>query len=293
MLKQISLSIAAAALLTISCSVKEDRINCNFPVPVHVNLGNFGISEEEFTSKAVQDIGDYGKIKAVTLAFYHSDGVTRTYCETQLKADASTYETFGAFDLELPVGTYTLIALAYGSDNPVLFNSPTEVCFDEEKARETFCYVQNVTVAESTPLDITATLNRISTRLDLRSTDTRPAEVKTIRISFSKGGKGFNPLTGFTTSDSGFSSEVIPSTAVDESTLSTVHFFLAGDEETMDVTIETLDEDGSVIHSRTATGVPFKPNRVTVLRGPLYVFGSAGGTLTAETGFLDDLELTF
>ena len=279
-------------LLAASCSILDDRSDCL--VPVQFRVSDFSISSAEFpATRSVQSLEAYEKVKAVTLAFYRSDGVTCAFCETQLKADASTYETFGAFDLELPVGTYTLIALAYGSEKPGRFNSLTEVCFDEEKARETFCHVENVTVAKDTPLNISATLDRISTRLDLRSTDTRPAGVKSIRISFSKGGKEFNPLTGLTTSDTGFSSEVTPSTAVGESTLSTVHFFLSGNEETTDVTIETLDQNGSVIHSRTVTGVPFKPNRVTILRGPIYVFGSAGATLTAETGFLDDLELTF
>ena len=43
------------------------------------------------------------------------------------------------------------------------------------------------------------------------------------------------------------------------------------DEETMDVTIETLDAaDGNVLFSKTVTGVPLKRNRQTTLTGAIY-----------------------
>lgn len=46
--------------------------------------------------------------------------------------------------------------------------------------------------------------------------------------------------------------------------------FLCTDEQTMNVTIETLDPDGNTIYSKTVENVPFKRNRVTKLTGAMY-----------------------
>ena len=286
--------LAASLLIVSSCSLKDDTPVDSTPVPVSVRVNDFAVTQEEFPgTKATQSVADYEKIKAVTLAFYASDGTTKRYCSTQIKEDGTTYDTFGTFSLELPAGEYTMIVLAYNSTIPVVFNSMTAVIFGEEKSHETLCHTQNVTVTKDSPLDISATLSRISTCLDIRSTANRPEEVSFLRISLSKGGQGFNPTTGKATADEGFSVSNQPSSNVNAATHSSVHFFIASEDETMDVTIETLDNDRETIRSKTVTGVPFRSNRVTVLTGPLYAFGSPSGSFNVESGLDSDCNITF
>lgn len=266
-------------------------------VPVTVSVGGFAVSQEEIPgsqTRAAQDVADYSGVKALTLAFYKADGTTQAYCATQLKADDSTYDTFGQFSLSLPVGNYKMIVLGYGSERPVVFNSMTEVVFDEEKARETFAYTQDVVVTNSAAVDLSATLSRIMSRLCVYSSDERMAEAATLRISVAKGGQGFNPLTGFATSDTGFSVLIEPNSAAGEVSKSMMHLFLIADEEAMDVTIETLDASDHVLFSQVVNNVPFKRNRVTILTGKMYsIEGTANEGFQLETDWIDNYYMDF
>ena len=51
---------------------------------------------------------------------------SQKYSATQLRADASTYETFGEFDLLLPIGSYTIEVLGYANEQAATCNSVTE-----------------------------------------------------------------------------------------------------------------------------------------------------------------------
>ena len=56
--------------------------------------------------------------------------------------------------------------------------------------------------------------------------------------------------------------------------------FLTTDEQTMDITIETLDADDNVIYTATVPSVTLKRNRVTTLTGAMY---SVTGTANAAS----------
>ena len=198
------------------------------------------MSQEDFsgrTTRAASSVADYTGVKGITLAFNKSEGTTQAYSATQLRADNLTYTAFGQFSLSLPVGSYKMIVLGYGSDYPVVFNSLTDVTFGEEKTRETFCYTQDVVISNTTTNDLMATLSRINSRVHVISTDLRPADANIVRITFSAGDKNFNPLTGLATANTGYTSRIVVNTALTEVTKSRADIFLTADEQTMDVTI--------------------------------------------------------
>ena len=265
--------------------------------PVTVRVSDFSMSVEDFQepqTRAASSVADYSGVKALTLAFYKTDGTTQAYCTTQLKADNTTYTTFGNFSLSLPVGNYKMIVLGYGSEVSVVFNSMTEVVFGEKKARETFCYTQDVVISNAAANDLTATLQRINSRLHVISTDGRPADATKVRITFAAGGKGFNPLTGLATTDAGFTNVIdFASTAAGEVSKSRADLFLTTDEQTMSLTIETLDDDGYLLFSKVVSNVPFKRNRITSLTGSMYSPGSVSATFSVETDWETDYEMTF
>ena len=264
--------------------------------PVTVRVSDFSVSMEDFSggmTRAAVTPASYNNVKALTLVFYTADGSEQAYCSTQVKSDESTYTTFGSFSLTLPVGSYKMIVLGYNSEVPVVFNSMSNVSFAEEKSREMFCNTQDVVISRQTPVDLTATLNRIVSKLNVQSSDNLIAEAKKIRISLSKGGNAFNPLTGFATSDAGYVSVVTVTSTVGEPTLCSVNFFITEEGETMDVTIETLDENDDVLFSKVVENVPFMRNRVTRLTGPMYEFGDAAGTFSLETAWIEEYNDTF
>ena len=278
MFKQISIFLAAVALLA-SCSIKEDRTMCNFTAPVTVKVNHFSISQDDFPDSKATAIGTYNDVKAITLAFYSSSG-SEAYKHTQLKDALEEDETFGEFSTTLPLGSYTMVVLGYKllEGDELSLTSPTQAEFSAGNVRETFAATQVVNVNTTDAVNLDATLDRIVSKLQVLSTDGKTAIVSNVRMTFSAGSKAFNPTTGLATSNTGVVTTVGSSYAVGATTISNAQVFLATDEQTMDVTIETLDSEGNTLFSKTVEDVPFKRNRVTKLTGKMYTNDSVSAS---------------
>lgn len=278
----------------------------NIRVPVTVNVSGFSVSQEEFsdgttrngsvrgTTRAAADPATYDGVKALTLAFYAGDG-TEAYKHEQVKGSLEEGETFGQFSLSLPMGSYTMVVLAYGKngDDDLVLTSSTEAAYTGSHTRETFATTQAVNINSTNSVNLSATLNRIIAKLQVVSTDGRAANATNVRMSFAAGGKSFNPTTGLATIDTGFVNTVGISASAGSTSSAISYLFLATDEQTMDVTIETLDEDGAVLFSKTVDSVPFKRNRVTKLTGAMYTNSSVSGGFQIETAWEDQYDGTF
>ena len=292
--------MAVAALLINSCTseslneVANPEAGQNVLVPVKVHVDGFSVSQEGFpVTRAAQDIVDYSAVKEVILAFY--SGSTEVIKTTQLRSDATTYDTFGEFECGLPMGSYKMVVLARGkdSDDDLVLTSPTAAEYTGAHTRETFAATQDVEITNADAVDISATLNRIVAKLSVYSSDGRTANATNIRMTFAEGGKAFNPTTGLATSDTGFSHTGGFSSALGATTGSSTYVFLTSDEQEMDVTIETLDADGAVLFSKTVEIVPFKRNRVTKLTGAMYTNEALGGAFQLNTTWLTDYNGAF
>lgn len=278
----------------------------NIRVPVQVHVSDFSVSQEEFpggstrsgavrgTTRAAADPATYDGVKALTLAFYAGDG-TEAYKHEQVKGSLEEGETFGQFSLSLPMGSYTMVVLAYGKngDDDLVLTSSTEAAYTGSHTRETFATTQAVNINSTNSVNLSATLNRIIAKLQVVSTDGRAANATNVRMSFAAGGKSFNPTTGLATIDTGFVNTVGISASAGSTSSAISYLFLATDEQTMDVTIETLDEDGAVLFSKTVENVPFKRNRVTRLSGAMYTNSSVSGGFQIETAWEDQYDGTF
>ena len=251
---------------------------------VKVTFNDFSITTEDFPTKDA--VAAYNGVKAMTLAFFDGNG-TAVYSTTQLRADNTTYTTFGEFDLSLPLGSYTMVALGYGSEQPITLGGATEAVFTADRVRETFVASQAVNVTSTNPLTLNADLSRVVSKVLVRSTDTRTAGVDSVRVTFAAGGTGVNPQTGLAVSNTGVVNTVGTTAAVGSASTTVSYLFLASDQQTMTVTVETLRTNGSVYSSRTVSDVPLQRNRVTVLRGPLYSNASGAG-FTVSTGWGGD-----
>ena len=284
-MKHYYLSFAVlTAIIAASCG-KTQSVET---APVNVHVEDFVVTVNTFTdTKAATDPASYDMVKAITLAFYEGD--TQVYSATQLKSDPTSFTTFGEFSCDLPIGAYTLVVVArqVGTDDVFSLSSPTSAGYSSERPRETFCYSQYVTVTNTSPLDLSVTLNRIVSALNIVSTDGRPAGVTKVRTTYSKGSKSFNPSTGLALNDNGFTQVNNPSSAVDAPVNITSYVFLSSDEETMDITIEALNSSDVVLYSKTLHNVSFKRNRKTKAQGAIFsTSGSAGFQL--ETAWLED-----
>ena len=292
--------MAAIVLSTVACSNDSELTNVvanqKETAPVTVRVNDFSITTEEMpsgggTTRAAVNPASYSGVGALDLAFFDAGG-TKVYTSTQIKSDGSTYTTFGQFTANLPVGNYTMVAIGrfYDGSDVFTLTSPTSAAFTSERPRETFCATQNVTVTSASALDLDVTLNRIVSRLDIESTDNRPAGIAKIRTTYAKGGKSFNPTTGLATTDAGFAQTNTPSAAVGATVKVTSYPFLATDEENINVTIQVLDAGDNVLFAHTVNNVPFKRNRKTTLRGNIFTAGTSSAGFQLETSWLTDAD---
>ena len=285
-LKKLPLVIGVLALFA-SCNNESDTNTKSVQMaPVHVRINDFDISVQSMApTRTANPLAEYDKVKAITLAFY--DGNTEVYKTTQYRESLGGGETFGEFDLSLPLGSYTMVALAYGfrEGDVLTLTSPTLAAYAGDHNRETFAVTQAVNIANTTAVNINATLNRIVAKLDVNSTDGRPAQASSVRVTFSGGSKSFNPTTGLAVGNAGFSNVVSISAAVGNVTSSGSYVFLATDEQTVDVTIEVLNSENTAIFTKQISDVPLKRNVTTILTGSMYTNnGNASFLINSEWG---------
>jgi hypothetical protein len=259
--------------------------------PAHVNVENFSTVQDDFPTRGTP-VGDYTGVKVLTLAFYASDG-TELYKHSQLRNDPSTYETFGEFDCSLPMGTHTMVVIGYGGTTPFNLTSPVSAQFVGERLQDTFVATQSVTITDNNGVNVSATLNRVVSMLGVCSSDFRVEEATKIRMSLTAGGRDFNPTTGLAIVNTGFVNTLTFVEAVGATTSSATFLFLTEDEQTMDVTIETLDADDNVLFSETVNDVPFQRNRRTILTGKLFSDGISAGSFQIEQGWISPHNMGF
>ena len=292
---------ASLCLFAVSCSnetIESDNGVTNAEkvlAPVTVRVNGFSVTQEEMasggTTRAAQTAASYTDVGAIDLAFY--SGGTEVYKHTQLRGDNTTYTTFGEFSCNLPIGTYTMVAIARGYyDGDVLtMTSPTAAGYTSERPRETFCASQSVTVTAA-GADASVTMNRIITRLNIISTDQISSGVAKIRTTYGGGSKSFDPTSGLATDDNGFS--LTNSPTVKDGHLGICNFaFLATDEETMTITIEALDADNHVLFTKSVPGVPLKRNRQTTLTGAIFTASASSAAFQVETAWIEGNTVNF
>ena len=278
-------------LAATACSNESEQnvVNPGNLVPVTVHVNDFSMSVEDFptvVTRAPQTVSSYAGVKAITLAFYEGD--TETYKSTQLRADNTTFTTFGQFTCSLALGTYTMVVLGYGSEKEITLTGKNNATFTDDRVRETFVYTKEVNVNSTAALDLSATLSRVVAKLEIYSTDHRTANAAKMRTTFAAGGNGLNPLTGFSTTNTGFSNTVNFTGTVNQVGASANYLFLNTDEQSMNVTIDILDADDNIISQKGVNDVPLQRNRVTKLSGLLFSSGASTAAFQVETAWLND-----
>lgn len=289
-------------LLAASCSKETvNEVINNTPevadrdtlVPVHVHVNDFSIIQEDFPeTRTASTLDSYNGVKAMTLAFYNGD--TEVYKTTQLKDDATQANTFGEFECALPKGTYTMVVLGYGyfEGDVLTLTSPTQAAYTSLRPRETFAATEAVNITTTQAVEVSTTLSRIVSRLHIVSTDGRTDDAANVRVTFSAGGKAFNPTTGLATVNTGFNNTLSVTESVGTKCNSIAYLFLNTDEQTMDVTIDVLNTAGTSISHRELSGVPFKRNRSTKITGVLYS-APLSTSFLIDTDWLDEVIVGF
>ena len=279
-------------LAATACSNESEQnvVNPRNLVPVTVHVNDFSMSVEDFpgaVTRAPQSVDSYEGVKAITLAFYKGD--TEVCSSTQLRADNTTYTTFGQFELSLLMGSYTMVVLGYGSADAMTLTNMSNATFHNDRVRETFVYTQAVNVTSTAALDLNATLSRVVAKLEVRSTDERTANATKLRTTFAAGGDGVNPMTGLSTTNTGFSNTVDLNGEVGNIAGSVNYLFLNTDQQSMTVNIDVLDADDNSVSHKVVNNVPLQRNKVTRLKGHLFTADDVMAAFQIETAWLGDV----
>lgn len=291
------IAIAALGLLAAACSSESEVTNPDELVPVKVHVNEFSVAMSGFDNNPArtraEDAASYAGVNALQLAIYDATGIAVVHVK-RIKGDGS-YTSFSDFTCQLPVGNYTMVTLGYAHYDGDAFTltSPTEAAYTSERPRETFTKVQSLRVTNAEAVNLDVTLDRISAKLDLYSTDNRPAGIAKLRTTFAKGGKSFNPTTGLALTDTGFAQTNTPSTAVGSTINVGSMPLLYTDEETMDITIEVLDPSENVLFTKLVPNVPFKRNNITTVSGPIFTTGSSAFGFKLNTTWGPGYNVTF
>ena len=288
----------AAMLLLAATSCSSDSENSvvtpQTSVPVTVRVDGFTQSLEDFSGsshRAAQSVESYSNVKAITLAFYDANGVEQCKME-QLRDDHTTYTSFGEFSCSLPIGSYTLVAIARGllPNDVFTLNSAVEAVYGG-LTRETFAGTKAVVINSTSAQNQNISLNRVCAKLTIATNDVRPAGIAKIRTTYGQGSKTFSPTTGFATDNNGFVIINTPSIVGEPIAISS-YVFLTENTQTMDITIETLDANDQVVFSTVVHDVPFKRNRVTRLHGALFS-ASVASAIQVETAWENEEVVNF
>ena len=290
--------LTALCLLVSSCTLTiaptDTLDNSASLTPITVTVSGFSVEQSPFTSTRATPVSDCENIKFLTLAFYNKTDGTEVYKHTQQKGNLSSNETFGDFSTSLAIGNYTMVVIANEGSNAISLTSPTSATYGTNTVKDTFVATQEVNVTGGAAMTLTATLSRMVAAVAVQSTDKRPATITQVRFTYSAGGKSFNPTTGLATSNDGFGSLMQYKENANTTTYAGGYLFLASDEQTMTVKIETLDAEGTVVFSKEIADVPLKRNRTTKLTGAIYSdVNVSSGSFQINTSWLNNHDIDF
>ena len=290
--------VAMSGLILAACNDRVHQIDREpLTAQVSVHVSNFSVTMEDFPStRAMQDVSEYTSAKQIILAFHAPDG-TLVNQMVQTRSDQSTYTTFGDFSCTLPLGTYTVTAIALGmgftTNDIFTLTSPTQAGFETDRARETFAASGEIVLDDAHGYELQLELDRIVAMLTVISTDGRPADITQIRTTYSAGSKSFNPSTGLATDSNGFSLINNPSTAVGDTIMISSFTFLTSQEQPMDITLETIDTEGNTVSTYTIPDVPLQQNHKTILRGPLFSAPVSTPSFQLDAEWLNTIRVNF
>ena len=290
--------VAMSGLILAACNDRVHQIDREpLTAQVSVHVSNFSVTMEDFPStRAMQDVSEYTSAKQIILAFHAPDG-TLVNQMVQTRSDQSTYTTFGDFSCTLPLGTYTVTAIALGmgftTNDIFTLTSPTQAGFETDRARDTFLASGTISLSSADGYELELELDRITSQLGIVSTDGRPSNIVKIRTTYAAGSKSFNPTTGLAYDNNGFSLTNTPTSATDSPINVLSFLFLNTDEQNINITIETLDSQDNVVSTHVVENVPFKRNRKTILKGPLFSGPVSTSSFQLETAWLDEVTVNF
>ena len=213
----------------------------------------------------------------------------------QNKADGKS--SYGTFSVSLPEGRYRAVFIGYNGNYSCQMSSSTAVSFGNEHVPHTFLSSFELTVDGKTAQTQNVVLKRAVAAFRVVVNDALPQELATFQFVNRGGGTALNAQTGFCTEQKERTYNIsVPSSKIGKPGVDVnCYAFLPAEEAAMNITVNALKSDGSVIKSRTFADVPMKVNRLTCYTGNFFAEDEAAAQfrLSVDDAWSDTLNVSF
>lgn len=278
-MKAILKGLFMAILFASMCACSGDDAMTSPQVKTSVvNFSFFDASVEEFATRADDaDSKSWKKyFKRLDIAIFPVDKSKNdsVYHIKQLSTDSD----YGTLSIRLPIGEYTMVAVASKSNASVSIESPSLATFQGDAATD-MAYVCQAIHVKSGTTSANCPLKRSLTKMVLRSSDAVASNVGKVEITY-KGflSKSFNPTTGYgvkgETEETFSKSFAFTDEDKGQNVMLSFYSFIPEDVEQISVAVKVYDVQGEILKELQFDNVKLQLNHVTTYKGPLFTSGS-------------------
>lgn len=280
-MKAILKGLFLAILFASMCACSSDDVKTWSPVETSVvNFSFFDASVEEFATRA-DDVDSKSWttfFKRLDIAIFPVDKSKNdsVYRVKQLSSDSD----FGTLSIRLPIGQYTMVAVASKNDTGVTIQSPTQAEFLGDIVSDMAYVCQSIQV-NSGVTSVNGLLKRSLTKMILKSADRITSNIGKIELTYHGFlSKSFNPTTGYgikSATETTFERTFVftdKNRPVDDYILLSFYSFIPDDMEEITVGVKVYDVGGEVLKTLQFDNVKLQQNHVTTYKGPLFTSGS-------------------
>jgi hypothetical protein len=281
-------AIAVTALTMISCEnviieePQETETTTTATGTVEVNCSYSQVITDVTRTRAANE--EEVEVEATTL----SDIATHIYyvlmkdgkvyqTETQVYQAAQTDDnatTFGTIDLNVEEGDYTLVIFANNESNAVTISDNGLVSMNSNRVTDSFSFSEKITVSSHQCTSVDAQLKRCITQVEFVSTDKFPSNIVKMKYTISNTATQYDlvNLTGCTTGSISRSIKVTSTSTLikDGKYDGTISLYIAGEETTVNATLEFYDSSDNLLYSRQLNNITVERNRKTIATAALF-----------------------
>ena len=290
----IGLKLVAAAIMMASCT-QENVILDSSPVTNHqVSISFFEHSTEDIgdspsddtpstaraytgsradTQKSLQDCKIFSEL--VVSLIPTTEGLTETYVVNQDSLD----DNFGHVGLDVPAGTYHMVAVAGRSvmpiTTPISIVSASEVRFPNDQVTDMVYAYQDITVrSDQSSQSISAGMQRGISAFELESTEFTPAKAAVVDLKITGNcGVVLNPATGKCKENSAVTRRIEFDGAKYQYKRPRFYIYaFLGEDDVSDLQVDAVvkDKDGKVMRNLHFENVHLEKGRVTRYSGKVF-----------------------
>lgn len=273
--------LLTAVLFTSMCACSNDEVNSTSQVETsELQLSFFDEKVESFDKTRADDdegktLKDFFDVLDIAIIPVDKSKNSEVYHVKQANTDAD----FGKLSKRLPIGKYTLVAIASKKDVSVKITSPTQASFSDENILDMAKVTQDLDLKSGTNT-LNAVLQRSFAKMVIKSTDNIENNVTKVKLTYTgKFSKTFNPTTGFGIVDGEektYTRTIVPNHPVPSKTI-TMSFstFIPEDVVTWKVGVVLYDAEGGVVKELNFDNVKVQQNHITTYTGPLFSSSSS------------------